>query len=134
MQHKLFCYGTLCFEHIFNAVIKHKNYTSSTAVLNHHASYFVQGELYPAMIYESGAVVDGVVYSGLTQHDLLRLDDYEGNLYNRQRVKVLCARQQALMCWTYLLSPGQRHRLSKRPWGKAQLTDAALQAYKYAQL
>ena len=50
----------------------------------------------------------------ILQQDLLKLDEYEGELYRRQRVEV--ESNGAQMCWVYVIAPWAHQRVSDTPW------------------
>lgn len=58
------------------------------AILHDFQRHSVHGELYPAAIPRSGATVTGALIQGITAAELLYLDEFEGEEYERRTVKV----------------------------------------------
>jgi len=84
-----------------------------------HARYRLRGEVYPGLVAEAGALVEGVVLETLQRGDWRRLDAFEGETYQRVRVIVETADGERLAACTYLLAPSWRARLWRRPWSPA---------------
>lgn len=53
------------------------------ARLHGFARYTVQGELYPGIVEQPHATVDGALYVDVSAADLARLDAFEGSQYRR---------------------------------------------------
>ena len=64
-------------------------YQSQEATLQDYSRRTVRGEVYPAIIKQSGCSVDGVVYFNISLVDIERLDTFEGSLYERVEVEVI---------------------------------------------
>lgn len=58
------------------------------ARLHGFARYAVQGELYPGIVEQPHATVDGVLYIDVPVADLARLDAFEGCQYRRRTLRV----------------------------------------------
>lgn len=112
---RLFCYGTLLFPDIMLAVI-HRLPRSYPATLHDYACCRLHGHNYPAIVSETGVCTRGRVYTGLRPADLGRLDAYEGDLYQRVRLRLTGLRGRRQCTWVYMLKPARRHRLSSKIW------------------
>ena len=62
--------------------------TIRPAMLESHRRHRVKLMSYPAIVSCDGASVRGAVVTGLTQGDIYRLDIFEGDQYEREKVKV----------------------------------------------
>jgi gamma-glutamylcyclotransferase (GGCT)/AIG2-like uncharacterized protein YtfP len=123
----LYTYGTLQV----GAIIEHivgRPVAGVPARLEGYARFRVNGRVYPAIVEAAGSEVWGVLYTGLDAAELARLDDYEGELYERREVCVW-AGGVAHRAATYVLRPGSRHELSGEPWDFAGFLRDHLQAY-----
>ena len=127
MQRHLFTYGTLQNAEILAQVVG-RSWPSSPAVLKGYARYRVNDKPYPAIVEEPGAQVQGSLYSGVTEPELARLDDYEGELYERCSLRVWVG-TQALDASTYLLRPEYRALLSAELWELADFEREHLAGY-----
>ena len=78
----LFCYGTLCEPRILSAIIG-KTLPTSEAKLINYACLRVRGAAYPGLKKQHDATTTGVIYQEVTTQDLRKLDEYEGDEYER---------------------------------------------------
>ena len=62
--------------------------TVRPAILESHQRHRVKHMSYPAIISRDGSSVRGSIVTGLTQGDVYRLDIFEGDQYERKKVKV----------------------------------------------
>jgi len=123
----LFTYGTLQNADVFAQVVG-RSWLSSPARLEGYARYRVNHKPYPAIVAEPGAQVHGALYSGVTPLELERLDDYEGELYERRSLRVWVG-TQALEAFTYLLRQEYRALLSAEAWELADFEREHLASY-----
>lgn len=90
------------------------HYTSHAATLDGYRRFAVRDDTYPGIIASSGSTVVGLVYTDVDAADLVRLDDFEGALYQRIDAVVTDADSHAVKVQTYLcLEPDC---LSDQPW------------------
>jgi len=115
MPDPLFCYGTLCFPEIMRRVIGVVP-ASLAAILMDYACYKLSGRDYPGIVPKRGMSTHGVIYQGLSRDQLERLDDYEGEEYQRQRVVVVTESGQELQAWSYVVQPGYHHLSTGLDW------------------
>ena len=115
-MNELFCYGTLCAPEIMRAVIGRVP-PSRGAVLHSFACYRVSGKAYPAVVPDQVSSTAGLLYFGLAESELKKLDAYEGAEYLRQRQPINAAPdQQPVQAWVYVIHPLCRARLSRTVW------------------
>lgn len=88
---------------------------SQPAQLKHYRRFKVKGQTYPGLILAHGDRVDGCVLQGLSDEELLKLDDYEGEEYTRivVEVEINSALQKV---YTYLFTPSNSNRMTREPW------------------
>jgi gamma-glutamylcyclotransferase (GGCT)/AIG2-like uncharacterized protein YtfP len=130
MSDQLFCYGTLCIADIMRRVSGSLP-PSAPACLVNYACYALAGLVYPGIIFQKGAGVEGVVYQSLSRAQLAKLDAYEGAQYRRVRVWVTARNDQRVQAWTYVLQPRYYHRLTDRRWSLEQFRREQLPVYLY---
>src|SRR5688572_17362980 len=111
MLDRLFCYGTLCVPEIMRQVIG-REAPAIPAVLEDYACHLVRDKYYPAAVPATGCSATGLLYSGLTQNELLLLDRYEGAEYRRLRVSVTTDEGRQARAWVYIIRPQYTARLS----------------------
>lgn len=97
--HSAFFYGTLMAPKVLSRVCFGQNLPNSTtnrlssltfapALLAGYRRHRVKNADYPGIIPNSNAEVRGTYVTGLTDGDIFRLDQFEGNEYERRKVKV----------------------------------------------
>ena len=111
----LFAYGTLMDADIMTEVSGGR-FRSRKATLAGYVRKTVRGEVYPAIIRQADSCVDGMVYFDVSSQAFERLDIYEGELYDRQRVVVACDDGESVTAWTYVIAASEAHRLSTDDW------------------
>ncbi|MBN2806068.1 MAG: gamma-glutamylcyclotransferase [Prolixibacteraceae bacterium] len=87
----LFVYGTLLFPEVVKKLIG-KHVTQKAVLDNYRRIEIIErGQRlpYPALLPLAGARTEGMLLSGLTAQELLLLDEYEGEEYERTEVSVL---------------------------------------------
>lgn len=89
-------------------------YHSFAATLNDYRRFAVRDETYPGIIASDGCSVAGLVYTDVDPADVARLDQFEGELYQRIDVAVTDAHGNAIKVQTYLFL--QPSRLTEQPW------------------
>lgn len=100
----LFVYGTLMYRSIWNRVVR-GTYAGSQALLPGYERRRIQGVDYPALVRSSDtAALRGVLYRGLAEDDLERVDRFEdeGDAYSRIRVTVELDGGDLVDAWSYL--------------------------------
>ena len=123
----LFVYGTLMVPSVM-ARVSGFDRPGSIAKLNGFRCRAVRGELFPAIVPQRGEVVSGLLYSGLSALELSRLDDFEGELYQRRSVRVDLRNTQC-DADTYVLDQRFVSRLSDRQWSLARFLSGGLERF-----
>jgi gamma-glutamylcyclotransferase (GGCT)/AIG2-like uncharacterized protein YtfP len=110
----LFAYGTLLVPAVLDALLGWSP-ASRRASLQGFARFCVRGEVFPGIVAWPGARVEGQLILGLTPRDWDKLDEFEGEWYEREAVTVLTADgpEPAL---TYLMRREYEALLSSEPW------------------
>ena len=108
---RIFAYGTLLFDDVMEAVVGHC-FDGAPARLRGYERRRVQARSYPAIVTAEDKITEGIVFSGLDEETLARLDVFEGSSYIREWVTL----ETGAGAWTYVVAPGQEHLLSEQPW------------------
>ena len=114
---RLFCYGTLQFPGIMQAVTG-LQFSGVPAVLDDYACRVVRGEVYPGIVPAAGARTGGVVYNGIGTAHLVKLDRFEGDLYQRVRVCVSDRAGTPHLAWAYVIPEAMHRVLSRDAWNR----------------
>lgn len=86
------------------------------AALRSYRRYAVKGEVYPALAASEGGLVKGVVYHDIPDTAWLRLDRFEGEMYDRRFVNVVLADGRTESVYTYIIRPEFEGRLESTEW------------------
>ena len=119
------CYGT----HQFTADDKFKadlaaSLSIKPAILHDYCRHKVQQADYPGIIATPGRTVRGTYVTGLTEHDIMMLDMFEGSEYRRRKIKVMLLKPnnskelvetEKVETETYVFTAG-RHHLEDEEW------------------
>jgi len=98
----LFFFGSLISEEMMEIVLDHsiKKLIYHEAILNGYSLQKVKDENYPALFKNQEAKVNGVLVKGLNQMDIKRIQFFEGEDYNlnKMTVEVSGNVEHALIC------------------------------------
>ncbi len=111
----LFTYGTLMCDDIMYEV-SGVRLSWASSVLQDYARYSVKGQDYPAVVYEEGISVDGVLYFDVPESSWFRLDRFEGSMYERHSITVELEDGTVEQADTYVIHPDFIHHLSGVAW------------------
>ena len=114
-RHALFCYGTLEFAPVMQAVAGQR-FPARPAVLHGYRRRAIRGKAFPGVAAWPGAAVRGTLYRGLTRAHLRRLDAYENPFYRRCLRRVRDAAGRRCAAWVYVVPGLYRHRLRAQDW------------------
>lgn len=110
----LFVYGTLMVPSVMVSVCGYRR-PGVPALLRDYRCRRVRDEVYPAIVPWVGDEVRGLFYPAVTDHQLARLDVFEGDQYTRRAVELLVD-GEARGAEAYVLASAFRHQLSAAPW------------------
>jgi gamma-glutamylcyclotransferase (GGCT)/AIG2-like uncharacterized protein YtfP len=111
----IFTYGSLMFPSVMKAVTG-REFPARKANVKNYVRFKVRGESYPGLTPLKGAVTEGVLYIGVDVVSVRRLDDFEGEFYERTEIPVDALDGQSLTAQTYVIKAQYRDRLSSKPW------------------
>jgi len=114
----LFAYGTLMCAEIMRGVAGCLPSTVPGVLLGYRR-LAIKGELYPALVAEEGARVEGVVYRTVPEAAWKRLDRFEGEIYSRHSVLIVLQDGGTLAAETYVLRPEFQDLLAQADWDYA---------------
>ena len=99
----LFTYGSLMYPQVWSQVMN-RSHDHERALVRGYARRQLPGEVYPAMITaEPDSVVEGVLYAGMTEAEIARLDGFENEGVDYQRVTVPVETSGAVVnAYTYI--------------------------------
>jgi len=112
----LFTYGSLMFEDVWNRLVK-GNYLSQKAILHGYARRSVKGDEYP-VIFQANELVEGVVYYDISEEDMITLDIFEGEYYERKEVELLI-KNEPVLASVYVLKAQYFDIIDPKPWSEA---------------
>ncbi|MCR2747600.1 gamma-glutamylcyclotransferase family protein [Limnobacter parvus] len=98
----VFVYGSLMYLPVWGQVVKGV-YPCLNAIAKGFQRHAVPGETYPAMIENTAAQVQGLVWLNVLPEDLQSLDKFEGPEYQRREIEVvLNTSGESMMASTYI--------------------------------
>ncbi len=109
----LFTYGSLMFEDVWNRLVR-GNYLSQKATLMGYARRSVKNDEYP-VIFHANELVEGVVYYDITEEDMITLDAFEGEYYERKEVELL-VEGRYVKASAYVLKEAYFDLIDTKPW------------------
>ena len=112
----IFTYGTLMFDAVWTQVVK-GSYRSSPGTISGFTRKSVEGTTYPAIYRAEGSNrVQGVVYFDVDEGDTARLDAFEGEYYNREKVACSLPEGSETEVWVYVWKDRYIHLVSEADW------------------
>lgn len=111
----LFTYGTLMFPAVW-ARVAQEECPARRAVLPGHEARQLAGFDFPGLVKCEGAITPGLLYEGVSDDAMLRLDEYEGDCYVRVVVSVELEDGSRIDAQAYLLQPAYRHLVRPERW------------------
>lgn len=124
----IFTYGSLMFPSVMKTVTG-RAFPSRKALVKDYARFKVKGESYPGLTPWEGAVTEGVLYIGMDARSVRRLDDFEGEIYERSEVSADTLDGESLTAHTYLIKAQYTDRLSSEPWDPEAFEKADLREF-----
>lgn len=124
---QVFTYGCLMIPPVMETVTG-RLFATEPALLQGFARYALRGETYPGLVPESTAATEGVLWRHVDDDSLRRLDEFEGDWYERQRVTAIVG-DKPLSVDTYVLVQAQHHRVSHRRWLRDRFETRYLQDF-----
>ncbi len=128
MIRRAFTYGSLIFPEVMQVVCGRPLANVRAAALRIRCEA-LHGAIYPGAVQDPDASASGRLYEGLGPAELARLDEFEGDLYDRVVVRVETAAGVPHAAWVYLVRPPHRHRLAGNPWDSGRFAERELAAY-----
>jgi len=99
------------------------------ATLRGYARFTVKGASYPGIIPATDAVTEVIVYFNVDELSLERLDEFEGDLYQRTPIRAETEKEAILNAETYVIKPEYRGYLSSRGWDVEEFVQNNLEAF-----
>ena len=103
------------FAEVFEAV-SGVSIKSELCVLPGYQRLKLTGQVYPGLQEKKRTSVQGFLYKGMSQSQLHRLDQYEGDEYLRELVVVRNEHHRYYTAWVYVLQPKYNSLLSNESW------------------
>jgi gamma-glutamylcyclotransferase (GGCT)/AIG2-like uncharacterized protein YtfP len=106
-----------------------RRFAARPAVLPDHRRRLVRHAVYPGLVPATGEAVAGVLWEGLDEAALARLDRFEGALYERVELEVVLAPPEPCRAFVYRLRPEQHALASDAAWDEADFRARHLATY-----
>lgn len=129
----LFVYGTLMFDEILQQLVKNR-YQKIVAQLPGHVRRTIKGEDYPGVIPSPGSTVLGELVLDVHADDIVRLDEFEGEYYERKPVIIISGKTE-YPAEAYIVKQQFQTLLSSSQWDpdvfRANGLSSFLNRYRY---
>jgi gamma-glutamylcyclotransferase (GGCT)/AIG2-like uncharacterized protein YtfP len=122
----LFTYGSLMFENVWHKLVK-GNYLAQKATLHGYERRAIKDDVYP-VIFKANTLVEGVVYYDVSDEDLVILDTFEGEYYERKEVELL-VESTPIKASAYILKEAYFHLIDTKPWSDALFAQEGIQTF-----
>lgn len=106
-----------------------REFPARKARVKDYARFKVKGESYPGLTPLKGAGTEGVLYMGVDVLSVSRLDDFEGEIYERSEISAEPLDGESLIAHTYVIKAECRDRLSSDPWDPEHFEKADLREF-----
>jgi gamma-glutamylcyclotransferase (GGCT)/AIG2-like uncharacterized protein YtfP len=124
----IFTYGSLMFPSVMKAVTG-REFPARKANVKNYVRLKVKGESYPGLTPLKGAVTEGVLYLDVDAFSVKRLDDFEGESYERWEVAADTLDGESLIAHAYVIKAQYRDRLSSELWDPEHFEKADLRGF-----
>jgi gamma-glutamylcyclotransferase (GGCT)/AIG2-like uncharacterized protein YtfP len=111
----LFVYGTLMVPEVMRTV-SGRSVVGEGARLPGYRCRRLHGEVYPGIVPAAGESVDGLLYRGLDAAAMARLDDFEGEMYRRETVRVALSAGRRVDAEAFVIIEAFIECLGPEPW------------------
>lgn len=101
-------------------------FPAKRARVKNYARFKVKGESYPGLTPLEGAVTEGILHLDVDALSLRRLDDFEGEIYERTEISAEALDGESLSAYTYVIKTRYRDRLSSEEWDPEHFEKADL--------
>lgn len=114
------------FEPVWRKLVQ-GNYLSQKATLKGYARRSVKDDEYP-VIFEANETVEGIVYYDVNDTDMVTLDTFEGEYYERTEVELL-VKDTVIKACVYVLKKEYFHIIDPKPWSEALFADEGIKRF-----
>jgi gamma-glutamylcyclotransferase (GGCT)/AIG2-like uncharacterized protein YtfP len=125
---RLFAYGTLMLPEVME-LIAGRRAAAQPAVLPGHRRRLLRGAVYPVLLPAAGESVAGVLWEGLDDAALGRIDRFEDAIYERIRRRVVLAGGEERESFVYRLRPEHHALAAEEAWDEADFRVRHLRAF-----
>jgi gamma-glutamylcyclotransferase (GGCT)/AIG2-like uncharacterized protein YtfP len=123
----VFTYGSLIVPEVW-ALVAGRRHGSEPAILGGYKRRALHGVPYPGIFPAPAEQVEGILWHGVEPEEMLRLDDFEGDLYERITTEVNVGAER-IAAEAYVVGAAHEGMLSHEPWDEARFRAQELDAY-----
>ncbi len=124
----LFVYGTLMWPDVLKAVIG-RIPAMEDAILEGHRRLKIKNAIYPALIIAPSYTVKGKLIRGLSNKELLIIDDFEGDEYTRKEVMIKTATGNIEAAFVYIFNDDYLYLLKDEDWKPSELSEKVIKRF-----
>ena len=125
----IFTYGSLMFERVWSRVVVCV-YERLNVTMCGYKRRKLKERTYPAVIPGTRSdSIDGVLYLKVQPEDLLRLDRFEGNYYQKEKAECRIPGGKITGAWVYVLKDRYSDLLEDAPWDPAWFAETEIRSF-----
>jgi hypothetical protein len=111
----LFVCGPLFFPEVWG-LITPRRLIRTNAIVNGYACLRVKAHLNPALVPLPSAIADGFLYKDVDDKIMARIDEFQGNMYQRQNVAARIETGETTVAVAHIIRSTYLPLVVKAPW------------------
>lgn len=108
------------------ATCRDRHIRQPPATLHGYQRLAVKDEEYPAAIPNPTNNITGLLYLDVSPQDLARLDDFEGEYYERFSITVVISESEHITAEVYILNPRYRNTVEMFEWDVVRFKEVGI--------
>ena len=115
----LFVCGPLFFPEVWR-IVAGRSFVAINALLKGYACLNIRGHKNPGLFVLTSAVCDGFLYRNIDSETMTSVDNFYGEMHQRQNVKVIIEDGDTLMAVAHVIKFSYLGMVKKQPWNAEQ--------------
>lgn len=112
----IFTYGTLMYQPLWLKIAEHQR-LPIPAVTKGFARCSIENSLSCSLVAAAGGHVAGMLYGGLSESEIVRLDEYTASLFERVQLQVVTP-NETIVAYSYVIKPEFESRILPKTWNQ----------------
>lgn len=125
----IFVYGTLSFDKVISGLLG-RELAGSSATIAGFKRIKIKDKRYPGLIKSTpDSIIEGKVHTDIAAEELVLLDTFEDNFYQKIEAEVKLKDGQTKKAFTYIVPEHNKHFATKAEWNHDEFSEKHLQDY-----